>query len=150
MSWKVKKFDELTNYELYSILKERSDIFVVEQTCFYLDPDGLDMASYHLYKKENEEIIAYLRIFPREIVGDNAAIGRVIVKKDYRGKGIGKELIVEALKFITEVLKEHNVELHAQDHLRDFYGSFGFKVVSDVYLDASIPHVTMTWTNRDN
>lgn len=150
MSWKVKKFDELTNYELYSILKERSDIFVVEQTCFYLDPDGLDIGSYHLYKEENEEIIAYLRILPREIVGDNAAIGRVIVKKDYRGKGIGKELIGEALKFITEVLKEHNVELHAQDHLRDFYGSFGFKVASDVYLDAGIPHVTMTWTNEDN
>lgn len=150
MAWKIKKFDELTNYELYYILKERSDIFVVEQTCFYLDPDGLDMAAYHLYKEENEEIIAYLRIIPREIIGDNIAFGRVIVKKSHRGTGIGKELIQEALKFTTEVLKENNVELHAQDHLRDFYGSFGFKVASDVYLDAGIPHVTMTWTNEEN
>ncbi|WP_040214873.1 GNAT family N-acetyltransferase [Clostridium polynesiense] len=143
MSFKIKRFNELTNYELYAILKERSGIFVVEQNCFYLDPDGIDLESYHLYKEENGEITAYLRIIPKGLKGDKISIGRVLVKKEYRGKGLGRELMQEALRFIREELREDSVELHAQNHLREFYGSLGFKIAGEVYIEAGIPHVMM-------
>jgi ElaA protein len=35
------------------------------------------------------------------------------------------------------------IELGAQAHLRDFYGSFGFHAISDVYDEDGIPHVDM-------
>ena len=54
----VKKFDELTNKELYEILQMRSKIFVVEQNCPYLDADGVDLNSYHVMLKDGEELAA--------------------------------------------------------------------------------------------
>ena len=55
MSWNFKKFDELTNIELYNLLKERTLVFVVEQNCPYLEVDGKDPFSYHLFKEENRK-----------------------------------------------------------------------------------------------
>ena len=37
MQFNTKFFDELTNTELYNILKIRSRVFVVEQKCIYND-----------------------------------------------------------------------------------------------------------------
>ena len=59
----VKKFSELTNYELYEILKLRSLVFVVEQNCVYLDADSVDLDAYHVYIKDGDEIVAYLRVY---------------------------------------------------------------------------------------
>jgi ElaA protein len=36
--WKIKAFDAV--HELYDVLQLRSEIFVVEQNCVYLDLDG--------------------------------------------------------------------------------------------------------------
>ena len=38
----TKSFNELSTKELYDLLQLRSDVFVVEQNCVYLDPDGKD------------------------------------------------------------------------------------------------------------
>ena len=50
INWEVKSFEGLTNKELYNILKLRSEVFVVEQNCPYLDMDGKDIYSFHLKK----------------------------------------------------------------------------------------------------
>ena len=55
MKWNLKKFEELTNLELYTILKERTLVFVVEQNCTYLEVDGKDPLSYHLFKERMEK-----------------------------------------------------------------------------------------------
>ena len=47
-TWSLKKFDQFTIKELYNILKVRSEVFVVEQDCVYLDLDDKDQHSYHL------------------------------------------------------------------------------------------------------
>jgi ElaA protein len=39
MNWKIKKFEELTTDELYMILKVRNEVFILEQTCPFLDCD---------------------------------------------------------------------------------------------------------------
>ncbi|MFC5735567.1 GNAT family N-acetyltransferase [Cytobacillus gottheilii] len=143
MGWKLKAFDELTNIELYNLLKERTLVFVVEQNCPYLEVDGKDPSSYHLFKEDNGEIIAYSRILPAGVSYQEASIGRVFVKKEYRGQGIAEELLKNSLDFIQNELKETNVKIQAQDYLRKFYRSFGFQTISETYLEDNIPHVDM-------
>ena len=143
MSWNIKKFEELTNSELYNLLKERTMVFVVEQNCPYLEVDGKDPFSYHLFKEEEGEIVAYLRVVPAGVSYQEASIGRVFVKKEYRGQGIAGELLSRGLNYIQNELKETNVKIQAQDYLRKFYSSFGFQAVSDTYLEDNIPHVDM-------
>jgi len=58
------KFSELTVEQLYSLLVLRSDIFVVEQHCPYLDPDGKDIFALHLLGIQKDSLVAYLRLFP--------------------------------------------------------------------------------------
>jgi ElaA protein len=80
----LKKFNELSLDELYGIIKLRLEVFVVEQDCAYQDLDDKDQVSYHLFLKDNDEIIAVLRIIPENVSFDEMAIGRLIVKKPYR------------------------------------------------------------------
>lgn len=143
MSWKLKKFDELTNNELYNILKERTLVFVVEQNCPYLEVDGKDPFSYHLYKEDNGLIIAYLRILPAGVSYQESSIGRVFIKKEYRGQGIAQELVKKGIDFIQNELEETTIKIQAQDYLRKFYSSFGFQAISETYLEDNIPHIDM-------
>jgi ElaA protein len=57
----LKSFKELDSTELYEILKLRAEVFVIEQDCNYLDPDGQDYSAYHLYDKKEGQIISYAR-----------------------------------------------------------------------------------------
>ena len=143
MGWYLKKFDELTNSELYSILKERTLVFVVEQNCPYLEVDGKDPLSYHLLKEDNGEIVAYLRILPAGVSYQESSLGRVFVKKEYRGQGIAQELVKKGLDFLQNELKETTVKIQAQEYLRKFYSSFGFQAISETYLEDNIPHIDM-------
>ena len=143
MSWHLKKFDELTNSELYNILKERTLVFVVEQNCPYLEVDGKDPLSYHLFKEDNGVIVAYLRVLPAGVSYEESSIGRVFVKKEYRGQGLAQELVKKGLDFIHNELKETTVKIQAQEYLREFYSSFGFQAISETYLDDNIPHIDM-------
>ena len=63
MKFVVKKFCELTNAELYEILRVRSEIFIVEQAMRCQDMDVKDYESQHFYIEEDGKILAYLRAF---------------------------------------------------------------------------------------
>ena len=139
----IKPFKELTLHELYSFLKLRVDIFVVEQNCPYPELDGADEKAIHLYIKEDDTVIAYLRIIPSKT--GTARIGRVVTKIEHRGKGLSSQLMKRAMEYIREHYPEDTMILSAQEHLQDYYGSFGFKPVSEVYLEDGIPHVDMEY-----
>lgn len=141
----LKKFDEFNIYELYEILKIRSEVFVVEQNCAYQDIDGADLNSYHLIGIENDEICAYLRIPFKGITYDKTSIGRVIVPKNSRGKGYAKKIILRAIEVITNEMCETEIEISAQLYLKDFYESLGFKVSSNPYLEDGIEHIHMNF-----
>lgn len=143
MMWYLKTFDELSTKELYAILKERTNVFVVEQNCPYLEVDGKDEASYHLFKEINGDIAAYLRILPPGVSYSQSSIGRVLVKKEYRGQGLAYELMQKGIDFIHTELQQQDIKIQAQHYLREFYGSFGFEAVSEVYLEDDIPHIDM-------
>jgi ElaA protein len=143
MNFTLKTFQQLTNIELYNILKERTEVFVVEQNCPYPEVDGKDVQSYHLFREEKGEIIAYLRILPPGVSYEELSIGRVLVKKAYRGQKLAQQLMTEALHFIHNELKEPTVKIQAQEYLSQFYESFGFEAISEVYLEDNIPHIDM-------
>jgi ElaA protein len=141
--WQQQAFNELSIHELYSYLQLRVDVFVVEQNCPFPEIDGYDQESFHLaYMVENEPL-AYARILPSGVKYHRISIGRVIVKKEHRGKGLANELMDECLKFIDKKWPNQEVQLQAQSHLKDFYGSFGFESISNEYLEDGIPHVDM-------
>ena len=140
MKCKLKEFTELTTEELYEILKLRAEVFVVEQNCPYQDLDDKDQSSYHLFLEDNGQIIAVLRILPENIAYKEMAIGRLIVKKSYRGKGISRKMMVRAMEFITEDLGKEKIRLSGQAYLSDFYQSLGFEKVSEMYLEDGIEH----------
>ncbi|WP_274653390.1 GNAT family N-acetyltransferase [Paenibacillus humicola] len=143
MGWKLLAFEELTNLELYHILKARTDVFVVEQNCPYFEVDGKDPYCLHLFHELDGEIAAYLRIVPAGVSYPEPSLGRVLVNKEYRGKGMAKELLTQALAFIREEWQVTAVKIQAQAYLREFYGSFGFRPVSEVYMEDNIPHLDM-------
>lgn len=140
----VKKFDELSAKEVYEIGKIRSEIFVVEQNCIYLDLDGNDYESYHVYMlDENKEIVSYCRVLKPGLTYQTAAIGRVITNKKYRGNNYARKLLEKAIQVVKEELKENEITIGAQSHLQNFYASLGFKPISDIYDEDGILHIDM-------
>ena len=144
-SVEIKDMGGFPAHELYALLKLRVDVFVVEQNCAYPELDGMDDRALHLMLKREGEIIAAARIFPPHD-DKPAKIGRVVVSPDHRGERLGDALMREALKACAERFPGVPVFLSAQSHLQKFYGSFGFKPVSDEYLEDGIPHVDMLKT----
>ena len=148
MDWIIKKFDELKAKDIYDILALRNEVFIVEQECAYLDCDYKDFSAYHLFLEQNSEIVAYLRVLEKGISYDEISIGRVAIKKDFRGKGLSREMMIKAIKFIENDLKETNIKIQAQSYLIKFYTSLGFKPISDEYLEDNIPHIDMMYTKQ--
>ncbi|APT50087.1 MULTISPECIES: GNAT family N-acetyltransferase [Bacillus] len=147
IKWTCQTFEQLSKEDLYLILMERVNVFVVEQTCPYPEIDHRDQEAIHLIAKENGTIVAYCRIFQNGIVYKEASIGRVLVTQAGRKKGYGKMLLIKALEKLSE-LGETSVKIQAQAYLKSFYESFGFKAVSDVYDEDGIPHLDMVKTER--
>lgn len=143
MKWTLKNFSELTADELYEILKLRVDVFVVEQACPYPEIDGHDPAALHLAGWEGETLAAYARVLMPGAVHQDPAIGRVVVRKSHRGKGIARALVEKAKEAAAERYGDIPVHLSAQYHLKEFYASCGFRTVSEPYDEDGIPHVDM-------
>lgn len=143
IQWKIKSFENLSVYELYDILRLRSEIFVVEQNCVYLDLDGKDKVAMHLFGEFEGKIVAYSRLFKAGISFENASIGRVVVDTNYRDKKWGHELMREAIMGIKSLFGESKITIGAQLYLKKFYENHGFVQTSEMYLEDDIPHIEM-------
>ena len=140
MEWVLKQFNQLSLDELYGIVQLRLEVFVVEQNCPYQDLDGKDQSAYHLFLKDNDVIVAALRVLPENVAYDETAIGRLIVKEVYRGQKIAKAMMEKAIELITDDLGKDKIRLSGQAYLTDFYIGLGFKKVSEEYLEDGIKH----------
>jgi len=138
LSWRCARLDELDARTLYAVLRLRSEVFVVEQACVYLDPDGQDLQAWHLLGlAEDGRLLAYARLL------DGPKIGRVLTAPQARGQGQGRALMLEALAECARRWPGQAVSLQAQAYLQGFYASLGFAPVSAVYDEDGIPHIDM-------
>ncbi|WP_285354363.1 GNAT family N-acetyltransferase [Pseudomonas sp. lyk4-R2A-10] len=145
IEWVCKHHSDLGLEQLYAILKSRSEVFVVEQRCAYLDPDGqdLDGDTCHLMGWDGDQLVAYLRLLDPESQGGDVVIGRVLTAPAGRGKGLGHEMMEQALKQAEKRWPEVPIYLSAQAHLQGYYGRYGFVVAGEEYLEDDIPHIGM-------
>ena len=144
MNWVYKNFNDLTVLELYAILKLRSEVFVVEQNCVYLDTDNKDQLSFHLSGWIGNELVAYARILPPGSAFQEASIGRVVTNPQYRKTGAGKALMQRAIEKTLQQFDVSAIKIGAQLYLLSFYSSLGFKQSGPEYLEDGIPHIKMT------
>jgi ElaA protein len=146
LAWSLKAFDDLAPRELYELLQLRCEVFVVEQACPYLDPDGKDTgpgARHLLGRDATGALAAYLRLLPPGASYAQASFGRVVTSPRHRGLGLGDEMVRVALGHLETLWPGRPVRIGAQAHLTGYYGKHGFVVDSDEYLEDGIPHREM-------
>ena len=143
VKWQLKKFEDLTPYELYAVLQLRNEVFVVEQNCVFQDADDKDQNSYHLMGFDNNKLVAYTRLVPAGEIYELPSIGRVVTSPSARGTGAGRELMRESIAAVENLFGIQPIKIGAQLYLRKFYESFGFQQASDVYLEDGIEHIYM-------
>lgn len=121
----------------------RIEIFVKEQGVPEENEfDEYDLQVPHLVIFSDGEAVATGRIIP---YGENTVkIGRIAVKKDKRGLGLGEKIVRELLRKAKEDGAK-TVRVGAQTHAVGFYEKCGFSLVgTPEYLEENIPHYDMT------
>ncbi len=145
--WICKKFNDLTVEELYEIMKLRSQVFVVEQNCVYLDADDKDLNAYHLFTYIDNKMAAYSRLLAPEVSYTEASIGRVLTATSNRKNGVGILLMEQAVKQTRDLYNTIAIKIGAQLYLKKFYEKFGFVQTSQIYDEDGIPHIEMELKN---
>jgi ElaA protein len=143
IQWHCKAFNNLSALELYKILQLRSEVFVVEQNCIFLDMDNKDEGCLHFMGFVNDVLIAYTRLAPPGYIYEEASIGRVVTSPAHRSKGLGKQLMQQSIDLCKHNFGDGPIKIGAQCYLLKFYESFGFKIIGERYDEDGIEHVHM-------
>lgn len=136
---RVLGFDELDPRTAYDVWRLRQAVFVVEQECPYDDLDGRDLeaGTRHLVLWLDGTVAGYVRLLDES--DGTVRIGRVVLAKEARGRGLADEMMRAALAEVGD----RPAELHAQSPLAGWYASYGFEQTGPEFLDDGIPHVPM-------
>ncbi len=137
-------FDRLSGREVHDVLQLRQRVFVVEQTCLFLDADGLDPKCWQaLGRDEAGLLVATARLVPPGLKYEEPAIGRVVTAPEARRTGAGRALMSSAIQQVQRLFPGQPIRLGAQRYLETFYGSFGFRPVGEPYDEDGIDHIEM-------
>ena len=166
VQWRCLPFAALSADTLYRLLRLRSEVFVVEQACVFLDLDGLDAQCLHVLGEmvaptlpaargfalgrpggETANATVHLhasaRLVPPGVAFEEASIGRVVTAPSARGGGIGHALMAESLRMLEQLWGPQPVRIGAQAHLEAFYNRHGFVSDNKPYIEDGIPHIEM-------
>ena len=146
LMWEIKTFQQLSSTQLFDFLQLRVDVFVVEQQCAYPELDAYDRhpeTRHFSGRNELGQLIAYARLLPPGLRFPEVNLGRFVVKAGSRRQGIGHQLLQTALQEKALCWPKKPIRISAQEYLENFYERYGFRRVSDVYLEDGIPHVEM-------
>lgn len=131
----------VTNKIFYDINEDikslRTEVFIKEQNVpieLEIEPDEDKYIHCCIYK--DNLLIAYARVG----VSYPAVIGRVCIKKIYRGLGYGRKIMQLAE---NQIPINTDIVLHAQLHAKEFYASLGYKEVGQPFMEANIKHIEM-------
>jgi ElaA protein len=144
LQWTLARLDQLGPLDVYDMLALRSEVFVVEQTCIFQDPDGVDKQAHHLLGRDAQgNLQTVLRIVDPGVKYAEPSIGRVISAPAQRRFGLGRALMREGIRQCRMLWPGQGIRISAQARLERFYQDFGFHTVTAPYLEDDIPHVEM-------
>jgi ElaA protein len=144
INWTWERLSALGPRNVYDLLRLRSDVFVVEQQCVFLDADGHDHDSWHLLGRDDAgALVAYLRVVDPGIKYPEPSIGRVVTQKRLRRTGLGRALMIEGIARTQARWPSDPIRIGAQLHLEGFYKSLGFFRAGLPYLEDGIDHIEM-------
>lgn len=118
----------------------RIDVFINEQ-CFENEFDDIDKTAKFVLLSIDGKAVGTCRFFPSNIDGD-AHIGRMAVRKLYRGQNLGSKIMHAAENGIRRDGFK-TCSLSAQVQARPFYESLGYVAEGEEYLDEGCPHILM-------
>lgn len=123
----------------------RRQVFQKEQgVAPELEFDGNDESATHFLAYQGSDAIGTARI--RYLTADDsqpiAKIERVAVLAEYRGNGIGKQLMDVAIAHLRNQ-GITAIKINAQLQVQDFYERLGFSTCGAVFEEAGIPHIEM-------
>ena len=135
-----KSLVEMTPFEVHQLYKLRVDVFVAEQHCPYNEIDGRDADpdTRHILAFDREALVGCARVFPTE---DGSRFGRFVVHPDFRGSGLGPQIVRTGIEYTERFPGDLIVE--AQSGLVGYYEQFGLVAEGEEFLDTGIPHRTM-------
>lgn len=148
LQWRCLPFHALSADTLYRLLCLRSEVFVVEQACVFLDMDGLDAQCLHVLGEVVDQdgtphLHASTRLVPPGVAFAEASIGRVVTAPAARGGGIGHALMAESVRLLEQLWGPQPIRIGAQAHLERFYNRHGFVSDDKPYIEDGIPHLEM-------
>lgn len=147
LDWQWRSFGQLSQAQLYAALRARSEVFVVEQNCAFLDLDGIDADAQHLLgwssDTQSPALAAYLRLIEPGRKYAEPSIGRVLTTASFRGYGYGRALMHQGLQRASVAFPGCPLRIGAQQRLEQFYASLGFRTASPTYVEDGIDHVEM-------
>ena len=135
---RVLGFPELDARTAYDVWRLRQQVFVVEQASPYPDLDGRDLepTTRHVLLTEAGALVGYLRLLDD---GDAVRIGRVVVARTARGRGLADALMGAALA----ETRDRAVRLDAQVGLTGWYAGYGFTVSGPEFDEDGVRHAPM-------
>jgi ElaA protein len=155
LQWQIRRFNALELRQLYQVLQLRQAVFAVEQHCVYQDLDDLDFDACHLLGCDapSGKLLAYARCLPPGLKYPESSIGRVAVEFTRRGKGLGHELLVRAIRccalFNGIRVGSEAIRISAQAYLEHFYRGHGFVPQGQCYIEDGIKHLEMLRRGND-
>ena len=132
----IKCFDKLPD----EAVKIRTLVFVEEQG-FKDEFDSIDEIATHIVMFDGDNPVAVGRFFPSENEGEYI-VGRVAVKKEYRGKNLGAEILKVCEVEIKKIGGTGGL-VSAQVQAENFYKKQGYVSVGETYFDEHCPHIKM-------
>lgn len=115
----------------------RTLVFMIEQNIPEQDEwDDQDEISQHFVVYHQDQPIATARLL------QNHSVGRVAVKQEYRGKGVGHLIMLDIIAYAQKQNRPF-LQCSSQVHAISFYQKLGFIVKGEVYDECGIPHIEM-------
>ena len=118
----------------------RETVFLKEQG-FQTEYDEIDEIATHLVLFDAGLPIATCRVFSGE-TPEQYILGRLAVKKEFRGAGIGSRMLREAEACVRD-LGGTCLMLHSQLHAKEFYEKSGYIAYGEVEYEENCPHIWM-------
>lgn len=133
-----------TNEDLKEALKIRRTVFIEEHNV----PENIELDEFDILPSQCKHVLVLLNKKPigtmrcNLVSPKNLKIQRFCFLPEYRKSGYGKLL----LEFIEKEFSKKGYNhffLEAKFSVYPFYEKCGYKKVSDVFIEANVPHVKM-------